>query len=542
MKRIIIKNTLIISILLFIASSCSDLDIAPTNEFTDLNYWTSQDKAEYVLNTAYSGIYSSTAMFRNEVLSDNLYSGYRSTDEKLISSGTADASNARFNSEWAGCYSGIKTCNIFLENINRVPNLDGTVKARLVAECRFLRAWYYFDLTTWFGDVPFFTTQISLEDSKTIARTSQQTVLEFIHSELQAIVADLPTKDTQAAEDKGRITQGAAIAMDARVYLYNNDWDNVVKKCEMLISGSYGTYSLFPSYSGLFQAENEYNNEVILDYAYVPKTRTWSDYFDLAPLSTGARLNQYSPTQELVDDYLMLNGKTISESGSGYDEENPYVNRDPRLTATIVYHGAQWQKLDGTTSPIYIKPGSAPNTDALVDEYGNSEVSTHTGYYLRKYYDKTSLTQFASGLNIIIMRYADVLLMYAEAKNELNKMNEDVWNETIKPLRQRAGFTNSEALNFNSSLSQDDIRTIIRRERRCELAIEGLRIFDIRRWKTAETVLSGYPHGAKYGEASIDNGYIRLDKRSFNKNRDYLWAIPQSQRDLNPNLTQNPNY
>ena len=149
MKKIFLKHTFIVAMLAFLAASCTNLDIAPTNEFTDLNYWTSQDKAEYVLNSAYGSIYSSSLMFQNEVLSDNLYSGYRATDEKIISSGAADASNSRFSWEWANCYYGIKTCNIFLENIDRVPNLDAAVKNRLVAECRFLRAWYFFDLTTW---------------------------------------------------------------------------------------------------------------------------------------------------------------------------------------------------------------------------------------------------------------------------------------------------------------------------------------------------------------------------------------------------------
>jgi starch-binding outer membrane protein, SusD/RagB family len=132
--------------------------------------------------------------------------------------------------------------------------------------------------------------------------------------------------------------------------------------------------------------------------------------------------------------------------------------------------------------------------------------------------------------------------MYAEAKNELNEMNEGIWNTTIKALRARAGFTDVSALNYNASWSKDALKEVIRRERRVELALEGLRIFDIRRWETAETVLNGFPHGAQYGDPSIDDGYIRLDKRTFNPERDYLWAVPQAEKDLNQNLGQNPNY
>ena len=145
----------------------------------------------------------------------------------------------------------------------------------------------------------------------------------------------------------------------------------------------------------------------------------------------------------------------------------------------------------------------------------------------------------ASGLNLITMRYADVLLMYAEAKSEFGQMNEDIWNRTVRAIRARAGFTDAGALNYPGTAN---MQKIIRRERRCELVMEGLRIFDIRRWKTIETVMNTYPHGAKFGDISIDNGYIRLDRRVFNKDRDYLFAIPQSQRDINKNLSQNPGY
>jgi len=165
-----------------------------------------------------------------------------------------------------------------------------------------------------------------------------------------------------------------------------------------------------------------------------------------------------------------------------------------------------------------------------------------SGYYMKKYYDPTFTGSYSSGLNLILIRYADILLMYAEAKNELGVMDQTVWDQTIKLIRQRAGFTDVNATDFKATWTQSELRKIIRNERRSELALEGTRIFDIRRWKTAETVLNTYPHGAKYGEATIDNGYIRLDKRSFNPNRDYLFAVPQAQKDLDPNLGQNPGY
>jgi hypothetical protein len=529
---------------LMLFTSCNQLDLAPTNKFTEANYWTSTEKAKMVLSMAYSQMTNSDYFFNTEALSDNIYEGRGSSSEKAISSGQADASNRRFDNEWKNCYEGIKTVHIFLENVDRVPDMNETLKARMKAEARFIRAYLYFRLTTWYGDVPLFDHDITLSESKTISRTPQAEVLAFVRSELDAILPLLPAKEAYADADKGRITSGAVVGLKARTYLYSNDWANVVATTEKLINTTdYGKYSLFSSYEGLFLPENENNSEVILDLEYVPSLRTWGNYYDFAPLSVGARVNAMAPTQELVDDYLMTNGKKITESGSNYVESDPYKNRDPRLSATVVYHLFQWKKPDGSFQTIYIKPGTAPNQTALVDEYkGQGTNSTSTGYYMRKYYDPTSLAQMTSGLNLILIRYADVLLMYAEAKNELGQMNETIWNMTIRALRARAGFTDPGALVFNSSWTKSDLQDIIRRERRCELALEGLRIHDIRRWKTAEVVLNTYPHGAKYGDASTDNGYIRLDKRSFNPNRDYLWAVPQSQKDINPNLGQNSGY
>ena len=543
MKLNFLKYSAVAVVFLASLSGCQDLDLAPTDKFTEANYWTSAEKASMVLNTAYGQLTSSGRYFSNESLSDNMYEGRGNSSEKMISSGQADASNSRFSEGWKNSYAGIKTCNVFLENVDKVPNMNETLRTRMKAEARFIRAWLYLQLTTWYGDVPLFEKDITLEESKSISRTPKAAILTFIYNELDEVEAVLPTNTEYAEADRGRITKGAAIALKARAYLYQNDWANVVAACEKLIGNtSNGTYALFSSYEGIFKPENEYNSEVILDYQYVPSVRVWEEMYDLAPLSVGARINSKAPTQELVDDYIMMNGKSIKEANSGYDESNPYKNRDPRFAATIVYHGAKWVRPDGTIQTIYIKPGSTPsdNTYGNVDEYiGAGSNSTSTGYYLRKNYDPTSEIGMKSGLNLILIRYADVLLMYAEAMNELGKMDEAVWNKTIRPLRERAGFTDAPSLIYPT---EGNMQTIIRRERRVELAMEGLRIFDIRRWKTAENVLNGYPHGAQFGEASIDNGYIRLEKRTFNPERDYLWAVPLSQKDLNPNLGQNPGY
>lgn len=538
MNKKILKYISIICLGTILLISCNDLDLAPTNKFTDLNYWTSTEKASAVLNMAYSQMYNANYYIANERLSDNLYEGRGNTNEKIITSGQADPALGRFAEEWESCYEGIKTCHTFLENVDRVPNMDEGLKNRMKAETRFIRAFLYFRLYNHYGDVPLFDYNLTLQEANTITRSSKQEVIDFVRKELNEVTTILPTNVEYTEKENGRITKGAAMTLLARTYLYENDWTNVATITDKIINGEYGQYNLFPSYEGLFLPENEYNEEVILDLGYTLNLRTWSEFYDAIPLSVGGRINAAAPTQELVDDYLMKNGKGINESGSGYDENNPYVNRDPRFESSIVYHGYKWEKGDGTVSTIYIKPGSSAEAGATnLDEYaGPGQNSTSTGYYLRKYFDPTAPAGMEAGLNLIVLRYADVLLMYAESKNELEQMNEAVWNKTIRPIRQRAGFTDASALDFPSS----NLRDIIRRERRIELAVEGLRLFDIRRWKTIETLMNDNPHGAKF--AANNTQYIQLDQRKFNKERDYLFAIPQSQIDININLTQNPGY
>ncbi|WP_423148000.1 RagB/SusD family nutrient uptake outer membrane protein [Rubrolithibacter danxiaensis] len=542
-KITIIKNVFAVLVVI-LSMACKKLDLVPTDRFTDVNYWTTTAKANSVLNTAYSQMFRNDYFFYNEGMSDNAYNGRGdNSGVASLAAGSYDASLPRLRDEWNFHYTGIKTCNIFLENVDRVPDMDAALNSRMKAEARFIRAFHYFQLMTWFGDVPLFDHDISVEESKTIARTPRAQVLEFILKELNEVETILPVNKAYSETDKGRITKGAAIALKARAFLYESRWSDVVNECEKLINNnSNGTYNLFPSYEGLFLPQNENNSEVILDLQYVPEVRAYNNFFDFAPLSVGARLNALAPTQELVDSYIMSNGAGIHNPSSSYNENDPYSNRDPRLTYTIVYNGYEWKKPDGTTQVIYTKPGSDPDQTKKLDEYAPGAVSSPTGYYIRKYYDPTSSTNFLSGLNLILIRYADILLMYAEAKNELGQMNESIWNETIRPLRTRAGFTDPGALNFNTAGGQPELREIIRNERRTELAMEGLRIFDIRRWRIAEDVLNGWAHGAKFGPESVDNGYIRANQRTFDESKNYLWPIPRDERNLNPNLTQNPGW
>jgi hypothetical protein len=538
-----LKKLLIVSVAVVAVSGCKKLDIAPTYRFSDLTFWKVDANVYNALYNNYSLIYNSSLYFDAEAISDNAYSS--SGDLNIIASGNATSQTAKFAGDWNAYYSAIKSCNIFLKNIDLNTTLPAATKTRLIAETRFIRAFEHFNLTKWYGDVPIVDHDATPEEAQTIARSPKATVVKFVLDELDAVMNDLPSKDGLPVTENGRITKGAALALQARVLLYQGDrMADVVTVCEKLMNnqGTYGTYALAPSYSALFSdpTVNKNSNEVILSVQYVPTTRTWQNFWDFAPRTVGGRVSSMSPTQELVDDYIMLNGKGIKESGSGYVETNPYVNRDPRLTATVVYDKYVWTNPNNTTKTIYIKPGTDPVQPGLDEYSAGSQAASPTAYYWRKYFDPNALANFVSGNNLHLFRYAEILLDYAEAKQSLGQMDATVWNKTIGALRSRAGFTDAGALNYPGAA---DMTNIIRRERRVELAMEGIRTDDIRRWKTAETLMTGYAHGAKFSsDQSTDNGYIRAQQRKFNPQRDYLWAIPAHDVDLNTNLGQNPGY
>jgi len=522
-------------------TACNDLDQLPTNRYTEVNYWTSTERAELMLNMAYRQMYSADFMWSDEVLSDNMIEPRGTPATRQIRNGQANAATDLFANTWKDLYGTIKTCHIFLENVGTIPDMNTELRERMIDEIRFIRAHTFLRLSNFYGDIPFFTTDISLDESKVVARSPRSEVIKFINEELDDIIArkNLPVRDKLPAAENGRITLGAAVALQARVYLHENDWVNVQKYCSYLINNQseYGTYSLFKTsdnkdnYLNLFTVENENNNEVILDCGYVAPNRGWNNMGSMGPRTMTRGICSRAPLQSLVDSYVKSDGKLPT----GAEKDN-YNNRDPRLYATVVYDGYEWVKADGSKVTIRTKRGTGTDDSWT----GLNTDQSASGYYVRKYYDLTMGTDNNSGLNLIMFRYADILLMYAEARNEQSKLSQAEWNMTIRALRERAGFTDNSALVYPASSSQDDLREIIRNERRSELALEGLRYYDIKRWKAGTKYLDGTTYGAKIDDSGQN---IQLDDRRFNESRDYLWSLPLSQMDLNPNLKpNNPGY
>ncbi|NDV82616.1 RagB/SusD family nutrient uptake outer membrane protein [Bacteroides sp. 51] len=505
-----IYKTILYTALVATTSACVGLDSAPYDKETDLTYWEKPEAAIYSLNGCYPTLFSAEEVLYADAMSDNAYTKATVGFNQAIGSGTHSTDYPYLKSVWDSRYGGVKKCNELLNNIDRVPGLSAETKEQYIAEATVIRAFHYFELYSRFGDVPYFTNVISIKESQQLVRTPKQEIVTKILEELTTIIDNNALPASYGDADKGRITRWAAMALKARILLFEGNWKEVKAVTDRIMKQ--GPHRLFPSYSGLFEVANENNEEVILDLQYISPEREHNKQYEFLPPTLGGYA-QLAPLQELVDSYL---------------------DGDPRLDATIVYSGNSYQMADGTYTTINTSPGVAP------DGYGYSSNCSPTGYYIKKYWDKTFRGGNMSGLNIILIRYADVLLMHAEALAELGEMNETAWNETIRLIRQRAGFTDNAVLQFPGTT---DIVNVIRRERRSELALEGLRYKDIIRWKIGKEVMNGWCHGLYTGEIiGTDNGFMRVEQRTFNTDKHYLWPIPQSERDLNKNLTQNPNW
>ncbi len=289
---------------------------------------------------------------------------------------------------------------------------------------------------------------------------------------------------------------------------------------------------MYSSYEKLFTYAAENNKEVLFDRQFIKDNYPINVFPLLAPYSQKNSQSTYVPTKALVDTYETTAGKLITDNASGYNPATPYVNRDPRLKFSIFLEG------DILPSGIAFKP--APNS-GTADAIGSTYIASTTGFNIKKY---VLVDDFAnpvnSGINIILLRYAEVLLTYAESKIELGQIDASVL-AAINLVRNGRSDVKQPAVKI---ASQAEMRNIVRRERTVELAFEGQHLFDIRRWKTAEKVMPGPVYGITYKDASgaLKTVEVVAVNKTFDASRHYLWPIPQKERDLNPSLTQNPGW
>jgi hypothetical protein len=470
----------------------------------------------------------------NDCMSDNGYDQFPWEGYEIYASGFSTPTEPGVN-RWD--FKSIQKCNWFLANIDKVPasSLTEEKRARMKSEARFLRAYQYFVLSQSYGDIPLVLNELTPTEANNITKTSKELVVKFILEELTDLAPSLPI--AYSGSDIGRITRGAALGLKARIELYNEKWTDCIATCQQLMSSPF-SYNLYPNYTDLFRPANANNEEVLLDVQNLKDDNPAWVLITLAPNSQGG-WSSIAPTQQLVDAYETKNGKTIQEDAT-YNPLQPYANRDPRLDASIIRAGALY-------TGAFFDPFSG------TDFYKNNNCSP-TGYNVKKFIsniDDFRGTNFGTdidntGLSFIVMRYAEILLSYAEAKIEANQIDQSVY-DALNKVRNRVGMPNVNTTVYNS---QATLRTLVRRERRVELAMEGLRWYDIQRWKIGDEVLSGKVTGSPLGTVDPNNGALTLTPNSnipatdrvFSSAKNYLLPIPQKEVDLNKNLKQNPNY
>lgn len=476
----------------FFALSCSEdfLDKAPKAQLTESSFFQNQQQATQSVNAVYSYLRSfDVHVFSyigiTDIASDDAEKGSVPGDAGFlqdINDFTFDANNGAPTGIWSGYFRGVFRANQAIENISAIE-MDANLKNRLLGEARFLRAYFYFFLVRTYGGVPIIERPLNPDEYQQ-SRNTREEVYEFIKADLHFALDHLPLKSEYAPEDMGRATKGAAQAYLAKVNLFENDFQGAYDNAVAVINS--GEYSLYPDYLGIFREDGEHSSESIFEVSAVA-------------LEQGGGGHQYNEVQGI---------RGFPNQGWGFnspsdDLEAAYEEGDPRKEATIIF--------DGDTLPsgeiVVADPNMGDN--AKFSKKAHIPVRPPSGYG-------------NSGANIRLMRYADILLIAAEAANELGNSAEALMY--LNQVRERARQGNPDVLPDVTTTDQGELRMAIYHERRVELAMEQHRYFDLVRQGRAQEVF-----------ANLGINWI--------PGKHEVFPIPQSEIDVSGGvLEQNPGY
>ncbi len=488
----ILKYSVVCLILLSFASCEKFLDKAPLDSINTANFYQTKEDAIAAINGAYQPLQwpklYNMRIWTTDIWAGNSIVGAGGSDDGIETQDIANFVTSTDNQAaldiWRGPAPGILRCNLVLENVPGM-DIDQELKNRILGEAYFLRANYNFIMVRLFGDVPLITKGLTPDDNLRPFRTASAVIYDTIVSDLKNAISLLPQRESYSGNDIGRASKGSAVGMLAKVYLTLGKYEETVALCKQVTTLG---YTLNTNYADNFDPLKKNSQESLFEVQYYGKTTYdfWSNENQASWLSTftGPRNSDFvaagygwdQPTQEFMDQY---------EPG------------DKRKDITVLYEGC-------------------PPYDGK--EY-KASYST-TGYNLRKFLVSKSIAPISDGspANWPVLRYADVLLMEAEALCELNRLGDAY--APLNEVRARAG------LNALSGLSQADLREAIRKERRLELAFEGSRWFDLIRYDNGQ-----------YAQSFFHN----IGKTNFTS-KFLLLPIPQKEIDANPNLTQNSGY
>lgn len=538
------KKWLLVAVTVLMAGSCrKELDQSPTDQFDSANFWTSEGNAILALTGVYRGNISVTTPNANptdwwsyagllfmEFSTDNAYDrrGDNSVFNKL-SNGTLTSNVAVLGQYWSQSYARIARCNDFLANIDKVQMNEVKMK-RMKAEVRFLRACQYFYLSQYWGSVPIVKTLLTKEAANTLDKAPRADVVNFTLAELAEAVNDLPRfKDIPTAE-RGRASKQAALAFLGRLQLAEGKYTEAATSYKTIID--FGDNIIDPDYATLFMLANENSTENIFSTEFVENLAANGMNQHLWP-AVSAGWHIFCPLGSIVEAYDFTNGTPFSFTSPLYDPKDPAKNRDPRLKYNILFNG---QSFKGK----YI---THPDSASAPDQLGAGKQTTQTGYGIKKFLDEGFNGNLSNyGGNLPIIRYAEVLLSYVEAKLEAGQgVDQPLLDATINKVRGRASVNMPRITEINPVL----LREILRKERRIETAFEGIRYWDLLRWKIADKVLKGDFYGAPFPntikpirkKGTTTDLYSRwyVTSKSF-RAQDYEWPIPQEEVNINPKL------
>lgn len=524
------RKILLFTLLSFMfLTACDDfLNLEPKDSLVPDNFYTNASEVDKALNGVYQVLVlkgGADFILNPEVMTDNCtYSSASGSVWLDFSRGTLNSSSGFVEKKWSDNYKGIVRANLVLDNLyNRADMIISDLnKTRFIGEAHFLRAYFYTDLLLNYGGVPLLDRPYGNIADFSLPRSSAEETLEFILKDLDIAIANLEIKPIVFG--KGRATRGAALFLKARVLLFNGFY----KEANMVLNqlNALKEYSLMTNYADIFDPSKENNAEVIFDIQYADPNRINSSYSFYSYIKEW--VGGYVPTASLAEDFYDLRGLKVDPERTS--ATNFFKNRDKRMIVTLTRPGDNWG------DKIYIPKGG-------------DKKSYNSCLKVRKYlvFSDVTNTGKRSHLNIIAFRFADAKLMQAEAIIEDDSLySVDTERRKaitlIDEIRMRAGLPIIEVV--IASPTRDQLREILRRERRVELAFENSRLYDIRRWRIAEEVMNGDALGydPEQYESGIYTTYpIEANRRFYPRN--YLWPIPQSEMDANTAITlNNPGY
>ena len=545
---------LVVTLLTVGTVGCSDfLELQPPAEISDANFWTGEGDAKLALVGCYrfSSGWSNDNFDSAQGLLYLDFSGGNGTEKENFTTNMASsntvATNGNLNGYWRSSYEKLDKYNTFLDNIVTCP-MDETKKTQWIAEVKTLRAYFLFNLAFYFQNVPMPLTTLSVEEANTMAQSSQADVYAQVESDLKESIGVLPLEQKDA--NLGRISKGAARTILARLYLAQNKFAEAAAVLKEIINSD--VYALDrrngdDSYEKFFHDGGETSPEAIFSILGLKDKFTNVRYIYMLPEMAGG-WHQFAVYNELVKSYFAADGKSIDES-EVYDDNDPCMNRDIRLYASVflpplgTYLGTTFK---GKTYNCYLGPNTA-------DSY--NRYTLFNGYCPKKGADPEFTDIWNNYTHTPLMRYAEVLLSYLEAVNEATPgaVDQALLDVTINDVRDRVklpGYSKTELS------SQEAVREAVRKERRVELAFEGLRYFDVLRWGLAKELLNHTFTGVKLSDdpsapnyrgsgssaSPVDEDmYYQFEKRMWSDHNRYF-PIPQNELNVNKNLKQNTGY